>query len=171
VAQPAHTSRRCARSARSPRDGDACGGVAARPAETPRGIDGGCTGQGGAAGFSSAFQGGGGAPVAGRASTSPAAGGEDKGGEVWSKRGGRQGCRRAHRGGGGTMARRREDGVAATAGWPASTLGQGKGGWVTDLLESGLVREDERVKERGGRSGDKEVGGARAVPRDRRRNR
>jgi hypothetical protein len=50
------------------------------------------------------------------------------------------------------------NGAAATAGWPASTLGQGKGGWVTDLLESGLVREDERVKERG-------VGGTAATRR------
>jgi hypothetical protein len=42
-------------------------------------------------------------------SMSPAAGGGDRGGEAWSKRVGRRGCGRAHRG--GRMVWRREDGT------------------------------------------------------------
>jgi hypothetical protein len=55
---------------------------------TPRGSDDGCTGQGGVAGFSLETVGGGGVEKmaelrwAGRASTSPAAGGDDGGGEA-----------------------------------------------------------------------------------------
>jgi hypothetical protein len=50
---------------------------------------------------------------------SPAAGGEDGGGEAWSKRGGRRGTTKLTEGG-GTMVRWCEDGVATVV-WLAGT--------------------------------------------------
>jgi hypothetical protein len=136
----------------------------ARPARTPRGSDGGYTGDG------RQWWGRENGPMRrrskataelrwpGRMSTSPAAGGGDVEGEAWSKRGGQWGRGGAHRGGG-------DDGIAAVVRSAGMDMRLRKRGGGDGVLRRALAREDERerIEGRGGDamgSGGRVTGGA-----------